>query len=282
MNLQPRNAELEAGYNVRAAIPDHPAVFARWKQESADYRAQAGGRLDLSYGEGAAQTLDFFPAGRGAPLQVFLHGGYWQAMDKADFSFIARTWNERGVSVAIPNYALCPVVSLDTIVAQMRRALNWLHGHASELEFDADRLQLSGHSAGGQLTAMLLATDWGRLCPGLRAPAVHSAVSISGVFDLEPLRYTSINDRLGLDAAAAPRNSPLRMRPTLHVPLILAVGALESAAFHAQSDALAAEWRDALPAIRRIDLAGCNHLGAVEALGRAESPLFEAAHGLLG
>lgn len=277
MSQLPRDPELEAGYNVRAAIPDHPAMFARWKQESADFRAQAGGRLDLPYGEDAAQTLDYFPAGPGAPLQVFLHGGYWQAMDKADFSFIARPWNESGVSVAIPNYALCPAVSLDTIVAQMRRALAWLHAHAAELGFDEGRLQLSGHSAGGQLVAMMMATDW----PGLMAPVARSAVSISGLFDLEPLRHTSINDKVGLDAASAERNSPMLLRPRVRLPFILAVGEHESAAFHAQSDAMAARWGPALPRTQRMTLAGCNHLTAVAELGRPGSALFEASLALL-
>lgn len=271
---------LEAAYNVRAAIPEHPAIFAGWRERSAAARAQLAWQ-EHAYGETPAQTLDCFPAGPGAPLQVFIHGGYWQALGKRDFSFIAAPWVARGVAVAVLDYALCPAVTLDEIVAQVRRALAWIHRHADRLAIDPARIQASGHSAGGHLLGMLLATDW--VACGLAPPgaALHSAVSISGLFDLEPLRFTSINAQVGMDAAMAARNSPLLLQPTVRAPLLLAVGERESDGFHAQSRALAARWAQ-LPAAEYLSLPACHHLAAVEELGRGESVLFRRAHAMLG
>ena len=117
----------ERHYNVRSAIPEHPAIFAAWKGRSEAFRKRAGGRLDIAYGPSAAETLDLFPAGNsGAPVHLFIHGGYWQALDKADSSFIAEAFVESGITVAVVNYALCPAVTIDAIVEQMRRALLWL------------------------------------------------------------------------------------------------------------------------------------------------------------
>ena len=111
-------AALDAQYNLRAAVPDHPAYFARWAETSRAVREQHRCRLDLAYGAGAKETLDFFPAGRSmptapAPLLVFIHGGFWQAMDKSDFSFIAPAFIAAGISVAVVNYALAPSVGMD-------------------------------------------------------------------------------------------------------------------------------------------------------------------------
>jgi arylformamidase len=273
--------ELEAAYNARAAVPEHPALFARWRADSERVREILPAQLDLRYGPGEAETLDFFPADPGAPLHVFIHGGYWQALDKRDFSYLAPAWHAAGVAFAVLNYGLCPAVSLDDIVDQMRRALVWLHGHGKALGVDVSRLQLSGHSAGGHLCAMLLATDWQVHAPAIRDPLIHSAVSISGLFDLAPLRHTSMNIRVGMDADCARRNSPLHLRPTLAAPLLLAVGEKESADFHAQSDSLATGWGPHLPLVRRLTLNGCHHMAAVDELGRAGSALFEAARSLL-
>ena len=277
----PVNAQLEAAYNVRAAIPSHPAVFADWRERSERARSFLPGLLDLAYGADPLERLDLFPAGADAPLHVFIHGGYWQAMDKADFSFLAEAWHARGVAFAVLNYGLCPTVTLDDIVAQMRRALPWLQAHAGELGLDPARFQVSGHSAGGHLAAMLLATDWSHRGGGLSMAPIHSAVSISGLFDLEPLRYTSMNEKVGMDAVVAQRNSPLGMRPAVDAPLLLAVGEHESADFHAQSDRLEQRWGAYLSQVRRMNLAACNHLQAVEELGRAGSELYRAATGML-
>jgi arylformamidase len=269
----------ERHYNVRAAIPEHPAIFAAWKARSEAFRKRAGGVLDVTYGSSAAETLDVFPAGtRNAPLHLFIHGGYWQALDKADSSFVAEALVEAGVTVAVVNYALCPAVTIDAIVEQMRRALLWLWRHAGEYGGDVQRIQVSGHSAGGHLVGMLMTTDW----PGLDAKAprrlIESGVAISGLFDLEPLVHTTINDKVGMDTATARRLSPLFLDPaTPESPLLLAVGGHESEGFHCQSDALAAAWAVKGVAVERLTLSGRHHLSAVEALADPATDLFRRA-----
>jgi len=269
----------ERHYNVRAAIPEHPAIFAAWKARSEAFRRRAGGVLDVAYGPSAAETLDLFPAGlRGAPVHLFIHGGYWQALDKADSSFVAEALVEAGITVAVVNYALCPTVTLDAIVEQMRRAALWLWRHAGDYGADAGRIQLGGHSAGGHLVGMLMATDWLALDAAAPRRLIRGGIAVSGLFELAPLVQTTINDKVGMDAATARRLSPLFLDPTApESPLVLAVGGLESGGFHGQSDAMAAAWREKGVPVERLTLAGRHHLSAVEALADRATDLFRRA-----
>lgn len=274
----------EGHYNVRAAIPGHPAIFAAWKDRSTAFRKRAGGALDVAYGPSTAETLDLFPAGRsGGPLHLFIHGGYWQALGKDDSSFIAEALVEAGVTVAVVDYALCPAVTLDTIVEQIRRAVLWLRLHAFEYGADPDRLQVSGHSAGGHLVGMLLATDWPALDGAAPRRPIQSGIAISGLFDLEPLRHTTINDKVGMDGETARRLSPLWLDPTApETPLVLAVGGEESEGFHGQSDRLRDVWGKKGVPIERLTLEGRHHLSAVEALADPTTDLFRRARALAG
>lgn len=273
MAIDPR---LEGYYNVRAAVPEHPAFFAAWKERSAAFRQRAGGVFDVAYGPSAAETLDLFPAGQpGAPIHLFIHGGYWQALGKGDSSFVAEALVEAGVTVAVVDYALCPAVTIDDIVVQIRRAALWLWHHADAYGADPARLQIAGHSAGGHLVGMLLATDWPVLDVGAPRRLIQSAIAVSGLFDLEPLRHTTINDKVGMDGATARRLSPLLLDPAVpETPLVLAVGGLESEGFHWQSDSMRDVWRDKGVPVERLTLESCHHLSAVEALADPASDLF--------
>ena len=176
--------DLEAEYNNRARVPDHPAHIAGWQRDSASYRASARCDLDLAYGPGERQRLDLFhPRGgdAGGPVVLYIHGGYWQALDKSTSSHLARGANERGLTVAIPSYTLAPAAGLADIVAEMEAAANFI------MERTSRPLVVSGHSAGGHLTACLMARP-----ASLRRP-VRAAMPISGLFDLPPLVPTSIN-----------------------------------------------------------------------------------------
>ena len=168
--------------------------------------------LDVRYGAGPNMTADLFPApAAGAPIQVFIHGGYWRAMDKDVHSFPAEGFVAAGGAAVSLNYALAPAVTLDTIVEQCRTAIEWLADNAGRLNGDPDRIFVSGHSAGGHLTAMMLCTDWA--ARGRPAGLVKGGTAISGIFDLAPLRETSINDDVRLDAESAARNSPIHHLP---------------------------------------------------------------------
>jgi arylformamidase len=271
-------AALDAQYNLRAAVPTHPAYFARWAAESAAARARLGCRLDVAYGEAAGETLDLFPAGGGAPapLLVFLHGGYWQAMDKSDFSFIAPAYLAAGIAVAVVNYTLAPAAGMDTIVGQIRRAVAFLAREGAALGIDSDRIFLAGHSAGGHLTAMAMLTDWSSF--GLARDPISGGCALSGIFDLEPIRLCYLNKAIGLDAATARRNSPLRLPAPASFPreLILAVGGRETAEFHRQQAEFATACRARQWRCLVVAQPAEEHFSIVDRFGERASPLYAA------
>src|SRR4051812_45427009 len=193
--------DYEAEYNNRARVPEHPALIAGWARDAQAWREQQRFH-PVSYGPGARQTIDVFPSRREGDIVVFIHGGYWQALDGSFFSHLAAGLNAHGVSVAIPSYDLCPDVSVDDIITQMRMA-------ARALAPLSRRLVVSGHSAGGHLAACMMATDWRSIDPALPHDLIKAAYAISGLFDLAPLVNTSINGALRLDVAAARLASPL-------------------------------------------------------------------------
>jgi arylformamidase len=268
-------AGLDAQYNLRARHPDHPEYFERWARESALVRASLPCHLDLAYGDRPKETLDLFPADRpSAPILAFLHGGYWQALDKSDFSYLAPVYVERGVTFVSVNYELAPDVSIETILAQCRRALLWLWRNAYELGADRDRIFVAGHSAGGHLATMSLITDW-TAAGALPADLVKGACSVSGVYDLEPIRVSYQNPILKLDRVAAVRLSPIRNVPATAGPLLLAVGAEETDEFLRQQKEFAAAWVSRGLACETVPLPGRHHFSAVDALGEPGSPLTE-------
>ena len=236
----------------------------------------------MRYGDGPGMTADLFPApARGAPIQVFIHGGYWRAMDKAVHSFPAEGIVAAGGAAASLNYALAPAVTLETIVEQCRAAVEWIADNADRLGGDASRIFVSGHSAGGHLTAMMLCTDWA--ARGRPADLVKGGTAISGIFDLAPLMETSINDDIRLDAAAAARNSPIHHLPAAGgAPLIAAVGAAETAAFIAQNRAFADAWRARGYDATVIETGGLNHYTVVTEMGRPGSALTAAVLAQMG
>lgn len=264
--------DLEAQYNNRARVPDHPAHIAAWQRDSAAWRAACPqAELDLPYGPSARQRLDLFwpdANGQDAPLAMFIHGGYWQGLGREFASICARGLNERGVAVAVPSYDLCPNVTLATIVEQMRAAAAMLYRRHGR------RILACGHSAGGHLAAMLMATDWPALDPALPADLVHAALPISGVFELEPLRATSIGVALRLDAAEAARLSP-RFLPRPPGALHLLVGGAESEEFIRQSQDMASAWGGGLTI-----LPGADHFTVLEPFADPNSLIVRRAKSL--
>jgi arylformamidase len=192
--------DYDVEYNNRARVPEHPALFAGWAKDAAAYRARHAPSC-ISYGPGARNMVDFFPGDREGPIVVFIYGGYWQSLDGSSFSHLAGGLNAHGIGVAIPSYDLCPNVSVDDIIQQMRAA-------SRELARLGRPLVISGHSAGGHLAACMLATDWPAFDTTLPEDLVVAAYAISGLFDLTPLVETSINKALRLDHAAARAASP--------------------------------------------------------------------------
>jgi arylformamidase len=257
--------DYEVEYNNRARVPEHPALIAGWARDAKAWREREGFHT-IAYGPGARQTIDVFASRGEGDLVVFIHGGYWQALDGSFFSHLAAGLNAHGVSVAIPSYDLCPQVSVDDIIAEMRRA-------ACELARLGRRLVISGHSAGGHLAACLMATDWRSIDPVLPQDFVKAAYAISGLFDLGPLVGTSVNHALGLDEAAARRASPLFWPPPSHGILDAVVGENESAEYHRQSRTIVDAWSRAGVETRFAEVPGANHFTAIAPLANPDSPM---------
>jgi arylformamidase len=276
------SAYYDAQYNARAMIPDHAAIFLRWKTRSREARTQLPGRLDIVYGASSAETLDIFPAkGKSEALLVFIHGGYWRSLDKSDFSFLAPEFNRRGITLALPNYALCPAVGIEDIVKQNLLAIAWLWHYAARYGVNPGRLYVAGHSAGAHLTAMMLAARWSDYMPELPYNLVKGGLAISGIYDLEPLTQAPfVNQDLKLDRKLAHRLSPAAIPPATTAPLYTAVGGDESDEFKRQNALIAKTWRYAFAG--DIPMPGRNHLSVVEELAKPESALFKGAIAMMG
>jgi arylformamidase len=259
----------EAEYNNRIRIPEYLDIVERWRAVSAACRGAARGELDLPYGPGERQRYDLFHAGDpAAPLVVHIHGGYWQLGSRQDTAFVARALNAAGIDVAIPSYSLCPSVSVLQIIDELRActAALWQRTHKHPIAV--------GHSAGGHLTAALLATDW-RAVPGVPADLVRAGCAISGVFELAPLIPTTMNRALRLDERTASAASPaLWPPPPPGRTLVAAVGAEETPEFHRQSRALVEAWARAGVTTEYLPVPGVHHFSVVDELTRPESVLF--------
>jgi len=273
--------ELEAQYNNRVAVPEHVDIFDRWQRGSERTRAEMTNRLELSYGADPRQRIDLFvPDVAKAPLHLFVHGGYWQSLANSYFSLLAPAFLRRGIAFAALGYRLCPTVTLGDIVEDVRQGCLALRRQAVGLGVDRDRIQVSGHSAGAHLVAMLLATRWSEYGRKLPSTLFHSALSLSGVFQLEPLLGLSQNAALRLDRVTARALSPVFLEPLNRSPLVLAVGADESAEFHRQSELIETVWGDAGVTVDQLNLPGRNHFTIVDDLDEG-GMLLDLAEGLL-
>lgn len=257
--------DLEAEYNNRARVPESGELIAGWARDAKAYREQNGAPQVLSYGAGERNKIDYFAASDKGPIVVFIHGGYWQALDASFFSHLSRGPTTHGISVAMPSYDLCPQVSVADIVTQMRAAVR-------ELAKLGRPLVISGHSAGGHLAACMLATDWTSIDPALPKDTVIAAYAISGLFDLPPLVPTSINKALQLDEASARAVSPLFGPVPSHGSLDAVVGGAESHEYFRQSRSIVEAWGKAIPT-RYDTVPGANHFTAIAPLADTESAM---------
>jgi arylformamidase len=265
--------DYEAEYNNRARVPDHLEIFARYERDAEDYRVETLKRdraqLGLSYGDSPRQTIDLFlpEAGKSAPLALFVHGGYWRSLDPSSFSHMARGLNAHGVAVAVAGYDLCPVVTIADIIDEIRHACTFLWQRFER------RLLVYGHSAGGHLTAAMVATDWPSLFPKAPADLVPAGYAISGLFDLAPMVEVGMNADFKLDAAEARRVSPLFWPVPGGRSLDAVVGGDESSEFKRQSSTVAQAWRQGSAKTRYEELTGKNHFTVIEALADPQSAM---------
>jgi arylformamidase len=269
-------------YNPRLTVPDFAQFSSRWTYESQKARAALDGYLDVPYGPGADEKMDIFRAqGRSKALLAFIHGGYWRALDKKDFSFIAPAFTKAGVTVAVPNYSLCPKVTVREIVMQMVQACAWLHRNGSNFGAPVHNLYVCGHSAGGHLTAMMLACVWPAYAPDLPRKVVKAGLSVSGLYDLGEIAKTpSINCDVHLDDRSALSVSPALMPPATDAPLYLAVGERENEGFHVQHRLITHKWARVLRA--DVPCPGNHHFSVLDGLAQPGGGLFKAALRMMG
>jgi len=265
-------------YNNRARVPDFAHYFAQWAADSEAARSLLEVLTDISYGAGPSETLDIFPANHpNAPVLVFIHGGYWRSLDKSDHSFVAPASVSQGACVVVPNYALCPAVTISDIVMQMVKALAWVWRCIDRWGGDPSRIHIAGHSAGGHLAAMLMTCQWARYQSDLPVDLVKSVLSISGLYELDSvMRSPMLQSSLHLTEPEVLRCSPAWMPAPASGSLISVAGALESDAFIRHNHLIQESWgRERVPLVE--DLQGLHHFSIVNELAKPGSHL----HGLL-
>ncbi len=260
-------AALDAAYDNTAAVANSAALLADFDARSARLREAMPQHLGLRYGPAERNRIDYFaapPADKPAPVLIFIHGGYWQMRAKETFSFVATGPLAHGFHVALPGYTLAPAITLDGIVGEARAAVGWIVQHVAAFGGDPSRIIVSGWSAGGHLTAMVM-----------DEPGVIGGLAISGIFDLEPIRLNYLNTKLALDAAAVRRLSPIMNLPAQSAPLMLACGTGELPELQRQSAAYAAARAQAGLPGRLAGLQGHNHFTILEELARPNGALTD-------
>ena len=281
---------LERMYNNRALVPDHMGYLDRWAHASEQARTSQACSQDVPYGDGEGERLDIFPASNaragGAPVMVFIHGGYWRSLDKSDHSFVAPAFAQAGVCVVVVNYALCPgtpqaPVTIPHIVRQMEKALAWVARHIAPHGGNPQCITAVGHSAGGLLATLLLTSVWPLIGADLPDGLVRSALSISGVHDLEPVMHTPfLQESLHLTDQQVLQCSPARLLEPPTGTLYCAVGADESPEFLRQNQLMQDAWGSHFVP-RSVALPGLNHFSIVDALAKPGHDLHHMAQNLL-
>jgi arylformamidase len=272
-------ADFAQHFMPRLAVPDHETWLAEDHALSASMRERLPHRRNERYGPGPLQVIDLFPAkAPNSPVFVFIHGGYWRALSKDHFGFIAEPLLDAGAAVAMVDYDLCPAVPLGTVVEQVAQAVTWVRGQAHGINGNPDRLIVAGNSAGAHLAAMMLSRDWNDSSKGA---FIQGAVLVTGIYDLAPIPHIQVREDVALTAEDIERLSPLRLTPRVKAPVVVAVGGDEPVLWIDQS----ARYQRHLVAggmeSEYMLLPGHHHFSISRAIAEPEGKLFRAMRRLL-
>jgi len=272
--------QLDQQYNIRSSIPRFQSFFERWRESAYQYRQEHQLRTGLRYGQHRLQTLDYLPVEQeGAPLLVFVHGGYWRSLDKSDFTHLAEPYRQAGIAVALINYRLSPEVDMLEMIGDVRAAFAWLYGEADKMGFDPDNIYVAGHSTGAHLASMLVSTDWRET----RVPedAIKGLCCVSGIYDLEPVRRSYLNETLKLDENQVTLCSPLHQLPRVQLPVLLTAGSNDSIEFKRQLATYARRLQAEGFPVRPIGFANGHHLDMIDQLAQVGSAQAESLIALI-
>jgi arylformamidase len=273
---------LDTQYNNRLHVPEYADYLNRWKLLSGQTQQKLPVIKDIPYGKLRREKLDIYPSLQPqSKTLIFIHGGYWQMLDKSMFHFIANGFHSYGVTTILLSYPLAPEVSINQIVLSCRKAIEWLYRNVSAFNGDPHQMYVAGHSAGGHLAAMLMATDWELFDPGLSANLLQGICAVSGLFNLVPIQLSYINQVIKMDMETAKSNSPVRLEPATACPLIVAVGEAETAEFKDQSQELYTCWKNKGIDIELLQLPGQNHYSIAETIVDPQSSLHQALRKLM-
>lgn len=272
--------EIDESYDVEGAVDDFGIYVDFFVNTSAAAREKYTNVLNVRYGPTAAETLDIFPGEKDGPVLVFIHGGYWIQLSSQEFSLVAPGPVERGATVVIPNYALLPTVTIDEIVRQMETAVAWVYENIENYGASRDKIIVSGHSAGGHLTAMLMGTDW-KTKYGFDKQIIAAGCSISGIFDLRPLPYTWMQPDFRFTAEQVLRNSPYFHIPLNAPKLLVTLGTSQPKEFARQSRDYFEAWKSAGLEGEYWERPGLNHFNELEDFKDPNSELVDRIIGLV-
>lgn len=268
--------EIDNAYNPRLRAENLDAALQHYAQQSELTRQTLPYRAAVPYGQTLAETVDIVSARKpGAPVFFYIHGGYWRANAARDFTHMALGAHARDFVTVLVDYALCPAVTLDEIVRQVRAAAAWVLRHIADYGGDPRRIVIGGHSAGGHLGAMLLNTPW-REQYGLPDDPFAGAVLVSGLYDIAPLRYSYLQPLIQLDEGIVQRNTPLRLVRRCTTPLLLSWGGREQPSFEHQSKQMHAAWLAAGNTSELAPQPGADHFTAIRGFEDPDSPLCVA------
>jgi arylformamidase len=270
-----RQDELEYQYNPRESVPEYPALAKNRAEASRRARATLKSWLNVPYGKSPREILDIYPAERPqGPVFVYIHGGYWRTGSKDENCNFAPTFVERGATVVLVEYDLCPSVTVTDIVRQTRASIAWVHRNIIRYSANPSKLYVSGHSAGGHLTAMALAHDWEK--EGLPRNLIKGAVATSGVYDLDMVMQISVNEQVRMTPEIARENSPFLHPPVPTCPVVVAVGGAEPKGWQEMSEDYFKFCKERGLECEYLVVPGANHYTMSEHLADTSSPLAQA------